>query len=1196
MFRHTLALCLVALFAAACGGADGAVGPSSITSIAISNPPGPLSAIGESVPLTATGRDDRGRASTSLAFSWASSNPAVAIVSGGTVTAVGNGTTTISATVGAVSGSAQVTVAQRVTQLTVSFARDTIFTFGDTARAAVQARDSRGNPAPNATPVWTSSNPATIAVDATGVMTAIANGTATIRASVDGTQAERAMQVRQRAARLVITRQPEGARAGLPIAVQPSAEMQDARGNRVTTDNTTVVSASIITGGGVIAGGGAVTAAAGVVNFTVLSAGGTVGSKVLQFSAPSVASANTVAFQLDAGLPSQVVVVSGNNQTAPAATVTPLGLTAGVRDSYGNGVPSSPLAFSVLQGGGAAVAPPGVTDGNGNATAIMTVSRFAGVATVRAVSSAAPQGAALFTVTATPNGTIRGTVSAPTPPPGIMAATGDASGRTALAGAQMTGAKRRVLAGFPTSLPRVPMSGAKAASVPRSPSDAVPLSSAGANATPDDAIPGELLVTYRGDRIGAPDVGARAFRQASVVAAVSSAIRSAATSGAARDVVSLLAVSPAILTALVRVEDGVSDAAAIAVLRADPRVLAVERNLVMRSHLVERTALQSYLVTAGVLRTRPEQGLDAFVSFRFASANSASSTNYPGGGAYPGNALYIYQSWHYNMVSLPRAWELTQGSPSVLVAVVDDGIRFDHPSMNGVLTNDGYDFVPVGSVAVCGGGAVPTNGDGDGPDPDPTQPFNRPLLNGNCVGALKTDGNHGLHVAGTIGAARSSAYGLVGTNWQARIRPVRVLGTHGSGSNYTIMQGILYAAGLPADNGLGGTVTAPGGPARIINLSLGGSGFSTAMATAVRQATDNGSLLIASAGNENSSVPNYPASYPEVMSISAIGPNMQRASYSSFGAFVDITAPGGEASAQATTSGVYSSTWNYVTNSPSWDGWNGTSMSTPHVSGIAALVLAREPGLSPTQLRARLTNFAIDLGIVGPDTFFGAGLLDARNALTASMAPPRRLLARVVSAATGLIIRTVVATGVRGDFEVGALADGPYWIFAGNDDSNDGLTGLPMRSWGAFGGAAVPMSVIVNGADIYPAVFSIGRASEIEPNDIPQQADELLVDGYMLGSIAFAQDEDFYRLRIPQAGTYAIRVTGQVAACGFALEADPILSVYSGSGTLLGSIDDVDLPNKNYCSALTLNLLPGDYLVRVTGFSGGRYAVSTRRQ
>ncbi len=1192
MFRRTLALCVIALLTAACGGADGPVGPSNITSIAISNP-APLSSIGESVALTATGRDDRGRTSTSLAFSWASSDPAVAIVSGGTVTAVGNGTTTISATVGAVSGSAQLTVSQRVTQLTVSFARDTIFTFGDTASASVQARDARGNPAPSAAPAWTSSNPAIVVVDANGVMTGIADGAATIRASVDGAQAERAMQVRQRAARLVVLRQPEGARAGLPIAIQPSAEVQDARGNRVFTDNTTVVTASIVTGGGVIAGGGAVAASAGVVTFTALSAGGTVGSKVLQFSAPSVASANTVAFQLEAGLPAQVVVVSGDNQSAPAATVTPLGLTAGVRDSYGNGVPSSPLAFSVLQGGGTAVAPPGVSDGNGNATAIMTVSRFAGVATVKAVSSVAPQGAAFFTVTATPNGTIRGTVSAPTLPSAIMAANGDASGRTTLSGAQASGAKRRVLAGFPASLPRVAVSGEKAGRVQRATGNAAVLTNAGVNVTPDDAIPGELLITYRADRLGAPNVGARALRQASVVAAVSSAIRSAATSSATRAVVSLLGVSPATLTARVRVDDGVSDAVAIAALRADPRVLAVERNFVMRSHLVERTALQTYLANAGVLRTRPQQDPDALTAFRFAGTNGP---NYPGGGAFPGNALYSYQSWHYNMVSLPRAWELTQGSPTVLVAVVDDGIRFDHPAMNGVLTNDGYDFVPLGSVDVCGGGAVPTNGDGDGPDPDPTQPFNRPLQTGDCVGALKTDGNHGLHVAGTIGAARASGYGLVGVNWQTRIRPVRVLGTHGSGSNYTITQGILYAAGLPADNGLGGTVTAPGGPARIINLSLGGSGFSTAMATAVRQATDNGSLLIASAGNENSSVPNYPASYPEVMSISAVGPNMQRASYSSYGAFVDITAPGGDVSAQAPTSGVYSSTWNYVTNSPSWDGWDGTSMAAPHVSGIAALVLAREPGLSSAQLRARLTNYAIDLGIVGPDTFYGAGLLDARNAITASMAPPRRLLARVVSAATGQVIRTVVTTGPRGNFEVGGLADGPYWIFAGSDDSNDGLTGLPMRSWGALGGAAVPISVIVDGADIYPAVFSIGRASEIEPNDIPQQADELVVDGYMLGTIAFAQDEDFYRLRIPQAGTYAIRVTGRVAACGFALEADPILSVYSGAGTLLGSIDDVDLPNKDYCAALSLNLSPGDYLVRVTGYSTGRYAVSTRRQ
>lgn len=1194
MFRRTLSLVVIALIAAGCGGADAPLGPSNITSIAISNPPAPLSAIGESVTLTASGKDDRGRTSSSLSFSWASSNPSVAIVSGGTVTAVGNGTTTISASAGSVTGSAQITVAQRVTQLTVVFASDTLFTLGDTVRAAAPARDARGNPAPSAALVWTSSNPAAIAVDAGGLMTAVTEGASTIRASADGTQAERIMHVRQRPARLVITRQPEGARAGLPMLVQPSAEVQDARGNRVTTDNSTVVTASVAGGNGVIAGGGTATAMAGLISFASLSVGGTVGNKVVQLSAPSLAGASTVAFRLDAGVPAQVVVVSGNNQTAPAGTVAPLGLTAGVRDSYGNGVPSSPVAFTVLQGGGSAVAPPGVSDGSGNATAIMTLSRYAGVATVQAVSSVAPQGAAFFSITATPNGTIRGTVSAPVAARAAVASGGSAAGRSAMSTTAASASKRRLLPGFPSTLPRPAASGAKsiASQDVRATVAAAAAGAPAQAAAQDEAVPGELLVTYRADRLGTPNVGASAFRQPGVVAAVSSALRSAATSETARDVVSLLSVSPAILTARVQLEDGVSEATAIASLRADPRVLAVERNFIMRSHLVEPTAMQTYLATARGRHARASRGLSAFTAYRFADGLTAS---YPDVGAFPGNALYAYQSWHYNMVSLPRAWQLTQGSPTVLVAVVDDGIRFDHPAMNGVLTNDGYDFVPLGSVDVCGGGSVPTNGDGDGPDPDPTQPSNRPLLNGNCVGALKTDGNHGLHVAGTIGAARASGYGLVGTNWQTRIRPVRVLGTHGSGSNYTITQGILYAAGLPADNGLGGTIVAPGGPARVINLSLGGSGYNTAMAIAVRQATDNGSLLIASAGNNNNSVPNYPASYPEVMSISAVGPNLQKASYSSYGAFVDITAPGGDTNDQAPTSGVYSSTWNYVTNSPSWDGWNGTSMSTPHVTGIAALVLAREPGLTPAQLRARLTNYAIDLGISGPDTFYGMGLLDARNAVTASMAPPRRLLARVVSAATGRIVRTVATTGVRGDFEVGGLADGPYWVFAGDDDSNDGLTGVPMRSWGALGGAAAPMSVIVDGAGIYPAVFSIDRAAEIEPNDTPQQADELVADGYILGSIAYAQDDDFFRLRIAQAGSYLIRVTGQSAACGFALEADPILSVYSATGVLLGSIDDLDLPGRDFCSALTLNLVPADYLVRVTGYSQGRYAVSTRR-
>ena len=152
------------------------------------------------------------------------------------------------------------------------------------------------------------------------------------------------------------------------------------------------------------------------------------------------------------------------------------------------------------------------------------------------------------------------------------------------------------------------------------------------------------------------------------------------------------------------------------------------------------------------------------------------------------------------------------------------------------LTADGYDFVPNTIEPLCGGGTVNLAGDGGGPDSDPTIP-NSYTFNtiSNCYSPNTGIGAHGLHVAGTIGASANNGQGGAGINWSVRIRPVRVLNSGGSGSNYDIAQGILYAAGLPADNGTATPVQASS-PARVINLSLGGPSNSTDLQNAVTAA------------------------------------------------------------------------------------------------------------------------------------------------------------------------------------------------------------------------------------------------------------------------------------------------------------------------------------------------------------------------
>jgi len=1185
MLRKVLATTLALATLAACGGGGDPTGPEAVSTIEVSTPPTAIASLGGSVTLTATGKSSKGKNVGGVTFTWSSANPSVATVNNGVVTAVGNGTTSISAAAGSATGSTQVTVQQVPTQVIVTFASDTITAYGDTVRATATARDAGGSAIGGVTATWTSSNPAVATVDGSGLMTAVSEGSTTIRAVSSSLQGEKTVQVRQRAARLVVTRQPVGVRAGLAIETQPQVEVQDSRGNRVSTDNSTVVTASVV-GGGTVVAGGVASSSAGVVTFTNLAIGGTAGAKTLQFSGTSVSSATTSTFTMTFGLPSAVVVVGGNNQIGLAGVALPQPLQAGVRDAFGNAVSGVPVSFSIQQGGGSLSADVVTSNASGNASTTYTLSRYAGASSVRVGTSAAPQAQAIFEATATPNGVIRGTIT--TAASGIPAVAMPVAARAAAVAERSS---HRVLPGLTSALLPlpVPRSGKRVSNAPLSevavPST-IPSSAAAAS---QQFIPGELLVTYRPERIGAPPVGAASFQQASVTAAVSASIRQAVIPSVDAGLVSLTSVSPTLLTARVKVAPGATEAEVMAQLRADPRVQAVERNGLMHTMVVPPTAMDALLASTGWRSAMPVPLSTLANSMQDVGTMSV----YPFGGFFPNNALYMRQAWHYNVVSLPQAWVMTQGSTDILVAVVDDGIRFDHPAMASVLTNDGYDFVSVSTpFPLCAGGTIDVRGDGDGPDPNPTQPAAHDR-NGSCAGPLKTSGNHGLHVAGTIGALRTSSSGLTGVSWNARIRPVRVLGTHGSGSFYDIAQGVLYAAGLPADNGAGGTVTAPGGRARIINMSLGGSGFSTVLGTAVAQAYANGSLIIAAAGNENSSTPNYPASFPDVVSVSAVAPTLNRASYSSFGTSVDLAAPGGQTST-GPSHGVLSTTWNYVTNQSNIDSWQGTSMATPHVAGIAALILAREPQLTAAQLSARLINFSIDIGSPGPDQLFGSGLVNARNSMTASFNPPRQLFVRVVNAANGATVRTVAAAP-NGSYEAGGLPDGQYWVFAGYDEDGDGLTGLPWRSWGALGAASGPATVLVDGAGNYSATFTISTGFEVEPNNTAQTADELVVDGFINGDLSTTSDLDFYRLRVPAQGNYALVVTGQVGACGFALEADPVITLFSSVGAQLAENDDIDFGANNLCSRLNVTLSPGDYLIRVGGFTAGRYTLISRR-
>ncbi len=311
----------------------------------------------------------------------------------------------------------------------------------------------------------------------------------------------------------------------------------------------------------------------------------------------------------------------------------------------------------------------------------------------------------------------------------------------------------------------------------------------------------------------------------------------------------------------------------------------------------------------------------------------------------PNDALFTSQS-DFRDMWLPEAWNFTTGG-NVVVAVVDTGIWPTHPDLAGRLLS-GYDFVTSASSAM----------DGTGRDADPTDSHRS---------------FHGTHVAGTIGAATNNRDGVAGVLWNARMVPVRVLGQDG-GTSWDVAAGIRWAAGLPVS---GAPTNA--NPADVINLSLGSIFQSQVERLAVADSLSAGCVIVAAAGNDDSDLQFYPAAYPGVIAVAAVAPDFYPASYSNYGNWVSVSAPGGDLSFGLP--GILSTYVDSTTLAPTYLELEGTSMASPHVAGVVALMLSIDPTLTPPEVKDILELSAFDLGNPGFDVFFGWGMVDAEFAL-----------------------------------------------------------------------------------------------------------------------------------------------------------------------------------------------------------------------
>ncbi|MCH7492982.1 S8 family serine peptidase, partial [Patescibacteria group bacterium] len=361
----------------------------------------------------------------------------------------------------------------------------------------------------------------------------------------------------------------------------------------------------------------------------------------------------------------------------------------------------------------------------------------------------------------------------------------------------------------------------------------------------------------------------------------------------------------------------------------------------------------------------------------------------------PNDPIYQYQ-WHFDDdntintggastnpfggingggIRMEEAWDRSTGTSTVVVAVVDTGVAYE-------------DFpVPSYETSTVASGVTDYQ---QAPD----------LVNTNFVAGYDfihddthpNDNNaHGTHVSGTIAQSTNNNLGVAGLAFNTSIMPVKVLDEAGCGTTAGVADGINFATSNGAD---------------VINLSLSG-GNTTTMENAVANAYNNGVVVVAASGNGGSSSIGFPAAYDSyVIAVGSTRYDEERSTFSNFGSSLDVVAPGGQTSLDQNedgfADGVLQNTFTAyddrrpfcvsnqdnpadVTDFAYWF-YQGTSMSTPHVAGLAAALLAIDPTLTPDQVRTAIETTAEDKGAVGFDTEYGWGLIDAEAAL-ASVAP-----------------------------------------------------------------------------------------------------------------------------------------------------------------------------------------------------------------
>jgi subtilisin family serine protease len=366
--------------------------------------------------------------------------------------------------------------------------------------------------------------------------------------------------------------------------------------------------------------------------------------------------------------------------------------------------------------------------------------------------------------------------------------------------------------------------------------------------------------------------------------------------------------------------------------------------------------------------------------------NNFLAGNNPLFGNGPNDPLYSTSQWNMPLAGFPAAWSLTHGSPKVTIAVLDTGVMIRHPDLSPRISKWSFDFVsdPVSA------------GDGDGVDSDPSEPPSFETL------SLF----HGTYVSGIAAAQTDNKQGVAGGTWAGKLLGLRIFGKKGN-SSFDRIQALRYILGK---SNTSGKILPKADRPQVVNMSFIELFPTQIEVGLIKEMACRNILMAAALGNEGKKLtqPHYPASWPEVIGVVAVGPDGKRAPYSNMASFADLAAPGGlEISGPK---GVVS-TWAATRNGKFQFGYNaflGTSVATPHVTAALALLRSVYPAITKDKALAFLAQTAVDKGPKGKDIEYGFGLIDVGKAVVlakSKWSPPQAGLNRA-----GINLGTQVGT------------------------------------------------------------------------------------------------------------------------------------------------------------------------------------------